>query len=128
MAMAPEVPIRAGSGYLISFIDLDAISDDLPLTAGSPAETSLGVSWIKGTSAWASATAESPSEVAIPIGIPNQATPPQRNAFTLVRGSEAMARCQYAWSLNTVPKLPTILRTTFLKQGSSEKYKTDHQR
>ena len=32
--------------------------------------------------------------------------PPHRNALTEVRGSEAIARCQYAWSQNTVPKFP----------------------
>jgi hypothetical protein len=49
-----------------------------------------------GFSPWARATAARPIEVAIPIGIPNQAIPPKRKAFTDVEGDEAIARCQYA--------------------------------
>lgn len=48
---------------------------DIPLTAGKPAETSSGVKVMMGVDVpWAKATAESPKEVAIPKGIPNQAT------------------------------------------------------
>jgi hypothetical protein len=64
------------------------------LTAGRPAETSDDVRVMIGLEPWARATALRPRLVAIPMGMPNQAMPPQRKALTLVLGSEAMARCQ----------------------------------
>lgn len=36
-------------------------------------------------------------EVAIPMGIPNHAIPPIKNALTLVWGVLAIALCQYAY-------------------------------
>lgn len=57
---------------------------DIPLTAGRPADTSLGVSEMMGLSPLASATAARPMEVAMPMGMPNQARPPSRNALTCI--------------------------------------------
>lgn len=64
-------------------------------------------------------------EVAIPMGIPNHAIPPIKNALTLVWGVLAMALCQYAymvsycigvigihlhtWSLKTVCQLMSLI-------------------
>lgn len=108
MARAPDWPINAAAAGIVSDIYLARVElwrcgHDSLLTAGNPADTSAGVKVIKGSSMLASVTAPRPILVAIPIGIPNQAMPPHRNALTLVCGVLAMARCQYAWSLNTVP-------------------------
>jgi hypothetical protein len=49
---------------------------------------------MRGFEPWDSATAARPSEVEMPIGMPNQARPPSRKALVLVSGREATARCQ----------------------------------
>ena len=68
-----------------------------------------------GVSATFSATAVSPIVVASVNGIENQHIPPSRKPLTVELGCAAIARCQYAWSTNTVPKLPTILITPKIK-------------
>ena len=68
-----------------------------------------------GVSATFSATAVSPIVVASVNGIENQHIPPSKKPFTVELGCAAIARCQYAWSTNTVPKLPTILMTPKIK-------------
>ena len=55
--------------------------------------------------------AASPSVVASVNGIANHTSPPMIKPPTTERGLAAIARCQYDWSTNTVPKLPTILIT-----------------
>ena len=71
----------------------------------SPSWTSSGVR------STPSATAASPIVLASANGMANQHTPPSRKALTEAVGLEAMALCQYAWSTNTVPKLPTMVIT-----------------
>ena len=48
-----------------------------------------------------------PMAVAKPNGIPYNAIPPKMYALTEVLGRKAMARCQYAWSSQTVEKPAT---------------------
>lgn len=55
---------------------------DSPLTAGRPADTSFGVSDMIGLSPRERATAARPIEVAMPMGMPNHARPPSKNALT----------------------------------------------
>ena len=82
-----------------------------PIRTDAAAGT-VSPSWTcSGVKSTPSATAVSPMVVASVNGMANQQAPPSRNPFTVDCGRAAIARCQYAWSTNTVPKLPTMLIT-----------------
>mmetsp|Transcript_5608 Transcript_5608/g.18494 ORF Transcript_5608/g.18494 Transcript_5608/m.18494 type:complete len:235 (+) Transcript_5608:6190-6894(+) len=56
-----------------------------------------------------SATEDRPMAVAREKGMVNHTRPPRRYPLVDDEGFAAIALCQYDWSTNTVPKLPTML-------------------